>query len=388
MNELERRTQVLFGHGASLKVAEELLAYTQAPDYGPIMLPAQIPLPAELHITSWRAYADEAAEASVFPVLQKRLPQLCFPIRAGMSQSAAYEAATRRGQKPAGAEAGGLRLQHPDRVGLRLHQTLAGVIPVLLPCGRPDFVALVQAFAKRNEPETIPDSMGAALITGYRNWDRIRQLRREWDTSHEYLPAFAEVYWQQELRQHILPHKSLYQDTFMILSDGDYSGIPAASLGLPDEQWRQDSLLIRLEHECMHYLMRRLLPARPSLIMEEIVADWRGMVATWGRFDAGRFMRFMGLEDFPHYRTGGRLDVYRGVPPLSDDAFSILQSLLREAAVNLEQFYNQAIERWASAEAQTRLALALSCLTLEELAATQSHDYIEEVLRTIHQEHL
>ena len=48
---------------------------------------------------------------------------------------------------------------------------------------------------------------------------------------------------------------------------------------------------------------------------------WAGLAAAVGRFRADWFRRFLGIEDDAHYRTGARLDLYRGAPPLSDGAF-------------------------------------------------------------------
>lgn len=383
MNRLEQRARILFDGGASVMVAEELLAYTQPPDHGTVRLPSHLPLPGELSVDAWRAYADEAVDIGVFPALRKRLVQLQFPIQEGMSQTDTYQAATRGGQDVSGSDAVGVILEQPDALRLLLHQTAAGTIPVIVAQGRHDFEALVQAFAKKNEPEPIPASMGACIIIGYSNWDRIRKLRHEWEATTGYPSMFASIYWNQELRDRILPYKPLYQDSFIVLSDGDYSGVTAEDMDLPADVWRRDSLLIRLEHECTHYLMRRLLPTRPSPIVEELIADLGGMVAAWGRYDADRFLRFVGLETFPHYRAGARLDLYRGTPPLSEEAFAILIRLVRAAAVNLEQIYNRQASRWAINEEYVKLVLALSCLALEELASLRCDQYVEQALRSI-----
>lgn len=381
MSRRARRAQVLFAHGASVSVAEELLAYTRPPDLGRVSLPTQVPLPSELAVAAWRSYAAEAAEVGVFQALRQRLIQLQFPIQAGISQSAAYQAATRAGTPPASAGPG-LALKHPDALQLRLHQTLAGVVPILVPHGRHDFVALVRAFAKKNEPAPIPDSMGACIIIGYLNWDRIHTLRQAWSATVEQ-PAMAEILWQQELRARIVPHKPLYHDSLIILSDGEYSGVTASAIGLPTDVWQRDSFQIRLEHECMHYVMRRLLPARPSPIVEELIADLRGMTATWKTFPADRFLRCMGLEPDARYQEGGRLDLYRGEPALSEAALTVLIRLVRAAAFNLERLYNGQSSRWATERGQAQLALALACLTLEELAAPECQRYVEQALEHV-----
>jgi hypothetical protein len=106
----------------------------------------------------------------------------------------------------------------------------------------------------------------------------------------------------------------------------------------------------------------------------------------------------LGLESFPHYREGGRLQNYRGQPPLSDGAFKILQRLVKAAAKNLETFdrnYTQRISRgdckgerpkglasaspFAPTEQQTRMLMALTSLTIEELASSQAGDLLKQL---------
>ena len=73
-------------------------------------------------------------------------------------------------------------------------------------------------------------------------------------------------------------------------------------------------------------------------LLDELIADYRGIVASSGCYRADWFLRFLGLESFPHYREGGRLQNYRGQPTLSDGAFKILQALVKAAAENLQHF--------------------------------------------------
>ena len=101
--------------------------------------------------------------------------------------------------------------------------------------------------------------------------------------------------------------------------------------------------------------------------LDELIADYAGMVGAIGRFRADWFLRFVGLEDFPRYRPGARLDLYRGDPPLSDDAFQILQGLLVAAAVNLERFDG---EPRNPGETALRIA-ALASLRLDEIACPE-----------------
>ena len=265
------------------------------------------------------------------------------------------------------AEATGLELEQPETLQLLIHQSLAGEIPILIAGCRADFITLVQALTKRNEPEPIPDSMGATMVGGFNNWDRIRQYRQAWEAQQ--FPAVSEANWQAEF-QRLLPQKTLYQDRFIILSQGNYSGITAEKMGLKAEEWLRLSLIIRLEHECCHYFTRRVFGSMRNNMLDELIADYQGIVAAnGGRYRAYWFLQFVGLESFPDYCEGGRLQNYRGEPPLSDGAFRILQILVKQAAENLEQFNSNYALELNNPEKQAQLLTVLTSLTLEELAA-------------------
>jgi hypothetical protein len=335
----------------------------------PLISSPSFPLAAEPHVAAWETYLAEAEVFGVFEVLRSRLVQLQFPVQSGISETPAYRAATRKGtptsQLP---EATGLNLQQPDALQLRIHPSLAGKIPVLIAGCRADFVTLVQALAKRNEPHPIPDVMGAVIVAGYNNWDRIRQYRHRWEANQP--QPVSEEDWKAEFQQ-LIPQKALYQDCFILLSTGNYSAVSAAEMGMEESTWRNLSVLIRLEHECAHYFTRRLLGSMQNNLMDELIADYRGIVvANNGCYRADWFLRFLGLESFPHYREGGRLENYRGNPPLSEGAFKVLQCLVRDAALNLETFHQRHHVELAQMENQALTIMALTRLTLEELAAS------------------
>ena len=102
---------------------------------------------------------------------------------------------------------------------------------------------------------------------------------------------------------------------------------------------------IRLEHECTHYFTRRLFGSAKNHLLDELIADYRGIVAAIGQFRADWFLRFMGLENYPNYRACGRLGYYRGDPPLSEQAFGLLQTLVQRAAENVERFDRENADR-------------------------------------------
>jgi hypothetical protein len=196
--------------------------------------------------------------------------------RRGISQSEAYHAVTRKGDDPdTFPEASGLPLERAEALQLRLHSTLVGVLPAIITGCRHDFVVLVQALVKRNEPEPIPDSMGSCLVSGYNNWDRVYALRRRWETSE------SDLSWVEEFHRYVKPHKQLYQDRFLILSSDAYSHIPAEALGLSDAEWRAMSITIRLEHEATHYLVSRLYAQIRTNVLDELWADYVALSPYW-----------------------------------------------------------------------------------------------------------
>ncbi len=370
------RADVLRRCGATEAEIEELLRYNQNVFDHSQACPG-FPLEDEPFVETWAQYAEASEHDGVFSTLKEQLIQLQFPIQEGISQSDAYQTAIRRGQLNGHAgQHPELELVAPDALRLMLYPTPAGRIPVLITTERSDFVRLVQALTRRNEPQVVPPSMGACMVAGYNNWGRIRALRLAWTAKH---PGATEAAWKQAFRR-IIPQKALYQDRFILLSDGPYSAVPAASLGLTDAQWRSCSLAIRLEHECAHYFTRRVLGSMRNALFDEVLADYMGLVVAVGRFRADWFLRFMGLERFPHYREGGRLQNYRGKPPLSDRAFELLQTLVYHAAENLERFDARRTLDLSMTQQKAWLLWAISQLTLEQLAAENGATAIEQTV--------
>jgi hypothetical protein len=374
MERREFRANILKAYGANASDTEELLAYNENVfDIAGLAHPVNFPLAPELHIATWEQYFAEATVMGSFEALKKRLVQLQFPIQEKISQTETYRAATRKGIPIDGmAEATGLVLTQPEKLQLIVYQSLAGAIPVLIAGNREDFVLLVQALTMQNEPKLVPASMGACMVAGFNNWDRVRQYRQQWEANHP--DHKSEAKWADEFKQ-LIPKKELYQDRFMILSQGPYSNVSAKELGLPEADWLRLSLTIRLEHECTHYFTRRLFNSMRNNLLDELIADYRGIVAATGRYWADWFLHFMGLESFPNYREGGRLQNYRA--SLSEGSFKILQSLVISAARNIESFERQQ----TNIINHTGMLTTLCCLTLEELASDEADTYLSSHLK-------
>ena len=373
----ERRS-VLKALGATPAECAELLRYNEN-HFDPDGLEriGSLPLPDEAFVQTWERYAQQAESVGAWDVLRKALVQLRFPVQRGMSRERGYEVATRGGARVE-HETASLELGRPAAVRIEIHETPAGRLPVVVAPHRGDFELLVQALTKRNEPSPVPESIGACMVAGYTNVERLRRLREQWWARH---PFPTELGWKRELGM-LLPRKALYQDRFIIVSTTPYSAVPAARLGLTPAAWERLSLAIRVEHESVHYFTRRVFGSMKNRLLDEIIADYAGIVRAFGRFRADWALRFLGLESYPRYREGGRLENYRGDPPLSDGALRILHHLVKRAVDNLES--------WSATASDTKrpgghlgTIVALTRLTVEELAAGDALDRLRAAARAV-----
>jgi hypothetical protein len=367
--------------GVSEPELAELAGYTERRFESPAGAPVEVPLPDEPLAAPWAVWAAQARDAGAAAVLGRIFPQLSFPIRAGISQSPDYVAATLKGVAPAElAEATGLPLERPDGIELELHPSVGGRVPIVTVRHRGDFVTLVQALTRRNEPVAVPASQGASMVAGLPNWERIRALRREWEARPR--GAGDAESWPEELRR-IQQRRELYQDRLILLSDGPYSGVPAVELGLDEDRWRRLSLVIRREHECTHYFTRRAYGSMKNHLLDELMADYAGLAAAFGAFRADLLLHLLGLGAAGPGQKGRRFDIYRGDPPLSDGTFRALETVVVRAADNLE-----ACERalWPGGppggSERAAMVQALAVLGLEGVAAPGGAMRLEQACRS------
>jgi hypothetical protein len=358
--------------GATAEETRELVEYARS-EFDLSGAPAGFPLPDEPFVAAWEGYVEEARRVGVWACLRDRLVQLRFPVEPGVSESPAYRAATRRGVWPA-PESRGLELARPAELRLFLAETPVGRVPVIQTTAREDFVALVRALGHRNEMWEIPDAVGASIIGGYNNWDRVASLRRDWEASDS--TSGSPMEWAARWRE-IVREPGLYQDRFIVLGSGPYSGAAAADVGLDEAEWSRSSIAIRLEHECTHHFTRRALGSMRNRLADELIADYMGIVAATGSFRADWLVRFLGLERYPVFRSGGRLEEYRGDLALDGGGFRVLCAAVERCVRNLE-----AIDRlrppWTrspgSAADKAEMILALAAIGLEGLAGESAVD--------------
>ena len=355
-----RRADLLRELGGGSAVVDELLPLT-----GPLFSrepTVSWPPRDEAHVADWRRYAEEAASEGALPALQRRLIQLRFQVAAGISQTEEYRRATRRGELHDGRPP---LLHFDDPAGLELHllPTLGGSIPALVAGCRGDFETLVRVFSARNEPVPVPASMGACLVRGLTNWDRLRAYRRAWEGERSLTFPGA---WERELlRLQTAGEKHRYQDRFLILSRGPYSDVPAVEAGHGAEEWALASLRIREEHEGAHYLTLRAGAELRDAPADELLADWLGLLRATGSYSASLAHRFLGLQGGGDYRAGGRLENYLGAG-LTPAALRVLCRLLERVASVLESLVAPREDGDLA-----RLFLRLSAQSLEEIALSR-----------------
>ncbi|HNY11189.1 MAG TPA: hypothetical protein PKK26_06320 [Candidatus Wallbacteria bacterium] len=327
----------------------------------------KLPLLDEDFVGTWRAYLDESKKKGVFQTLKSRLPQLNFPVEKGVSTSEEYLAAIRAEKLIADISPNsGLALEEPCKIELIIHKTPAGSIPVIIVRNRNDFVSLFRALAFKNEPVGIPSSTGACAISGYNNCERYLAYRKSQLTEDPLglMPPATK--------------KSMYQDSFLLLSDGPYSGIFAEKAGFDENAWREYSLKIRLGHESAHYFTRRCLGSMRNNAHDELIADFAGIREAFGKYDSGLFLKFCGIENFPNISPTGRIQNYKGTPKLSDGAFVEMCALLHAAAANVESFDKKYGENFSRGDFTVAAILCMASLTLDEIAGKNGFKLLEK----------
>lgn len=329
----------------------------------------------EEFVKTWQGYIEDSKDLGVFETLKKHLVQLRFPIKKGMSENSHYVKAIRKGLIETDAfKTSQLVIKSPEVLELYLYQTLAGKIPIIFTPDRDDFVTLLRALSCRNEPRYIPSAMGASIIKGYNNWSRIWAYKKQWKNSNK---NNSEEQWKIEFKS-IVPKKHLYQDKFIILSDNYYSDISPEIIGISGEKWKDMSLEIRKVHEGTHYFTERLLGSARNNLLDELIADYMGIVAANGKYVSDHFILFMGLEDYPNINDNGRFQLYLDNVSISKEAIDKLASIVISASRNLEKIHFKYWSEIDEKKDDIKKMMVLTRLTLPQLA---SESFEREVIK-------
>ncbi|RZS99444.1 DUF7005 family protein [Aquimarina brevivitae] len=321
---------------------------------------------------------DIKKTTSVFKHLKSNWVKFHFPIQKNISKHPEYKDATLKGIPVESLSiATGLQLNAPEQLKLSTYQSIGGKVSIVTVPDSEDFKTVIRALCHKNEPVKIPDSMGAAMIKGIINWKRIVELKREWETTN------LTGSWGHYFKKHIVPKTDLYKDKVIVLSTKPYSNCKAEAFNLKEKEWITHSINIRLYHECFHLFTLKEYGTMANNMHDELIADYYGIRRSIGSFKKQWLLQFIGLEEYPNYRKGARLENYLGIPPLSDKAFEILQTLLKNAIDNLSAF-DQTLGTDLSDKEMIRVLKTLCSTDLIALSSNRGPKLLQSTYEKLH----
>lgn len=339
------KENILIKYGANAKSVDELIEYTK----NNFRHTGFKNLDDEMFATSWSSYQNS------FDFLREVIVEFNFPIKKGISKTAGYRSATEEGLIPDKyLESDGLDLK---TIYLDFVKTPGGKVPLLILEDRDEFEKVIQAFSYKNEPGKVPKSMGASTYANYNNWYRVKEYKKNWLSIY---PYSSELDWSKEFDE-LERRPQFYQDTFIVLSNGPYSSVDHSLVGLKSHDWQELSIEIRKYHETCHYFTKRVLSSMNNNIIDEIFCDFVGLVKSTGKYNLDWALLFLGLEGYPKYRKGGRLENYASVDSLKSK--KILIDLVYDAMRNMHDIYQEGVDPYLA-------IYAFSYFSLLELAAT------------------
>ncbi|HCB64202.1 MAG TPA: hypothetical protein DEP20_02390 [Fusobacteria bacterium] len=311
-----KRESILRNYGAKGDAVDQLLEYTRNHFHHNKFTQ----LEDEDFAKVWKNYRSD------FSFLREKIVEFNFPIEEGMSQNDDYIAAQETGRVAEKYR----RSKGIDLKSIEISSVLTpgGNMPLIILRDRSEFERVIQCFSYNNEPGKVPKSMGASTYAGYSNWDRILSYKEEWTMA----TGGNEFEWAKEFEK-LKNNKRLFKDSFIVLSNGPYSAVPSGDVGMGESEWKRVSLDIRKFHETTHYFTKRILGSMNNNIIDEIFCDYVGVAKATGKYNVDWALRFLGLENYPKYRKGGRLENYASVD--SEDAKKILKVLVFDAVNNM-----------------------------------------------------
>lgn len=180
----------------------------------------------------------------------------------------------------------------PKTIEIELFQSIGGIIPIITVKNIKDFEAIIHNVIAKGKGAPVPGNMGAVFAFGKHN-------------------------------------------RFIVLSDKCYANISAEQAGIDEAAWKEKSLTIRKHHECAHYFTKRFFGSSKNNLHDEIIADFCGIYAAFGKYDANLFLLCMGLIDNSSGATG-RLGIY--TQGLSENELEVVSKLAVIAAKKIEEW--------------------------------------------------
>ncbi len=178
---------------------------------------------------------------------------------------------------------------------------------VLVLADREDFSRCVSALCRQCRPLTLPPTIGAMTVFGVRNALKIDQWRED-------LSEAEREAWPETLKRGLAERKALLTDDVILLTEGEYSHVPAADTPYAPDEWRLISLTIRMYHELSHVYARSVFPQNKEAVRDEVIADAIGLVAATGRYDAALAARLIGVSE-DRVLEDGRIHFYLSDEP-------------------------------------------------------------------------
>lgn len=307
--------------------------------------------------TSW----GEPLKAWTF--LKTCFPQLNFPIQEEIHKDISYRSSTLRGDFTQ------IKI-FENRIGLfsnsisvDIYNSFAGQVLVLKVNSDSDFIKIIQSLLHQNKPKNIPDSMGAVFINGINNWQKIKGLKSC------FLKNNPTHQWKSYFENNVRPFSYLYKDRIIVLSNKYYSNVRPEVIGIDPEEWQELSLQIRLMHECTHLYTKQRYGIASNNLHDELIADYIGLLCAAGTYDKNWMLLFMGLEDYPNYRIGSRLQNYIEDSKIDSEVFKVLTECIYKCISNIALF-EQDLKIPISPET-LRLRIETLCETgLEDMASS------------------
>ncbi|WP_415329011.1 DUF7005 family protein [Chryseobacterium sp. MMS23-Vi53] len=320
----------------------------------------------------WRKYIenDNSTNNIPFKKLRECYPQLNFPIEEDIEKNPSYRDATLKGMFIQSDFA--LKLNNESEINVKIFKNIAYDIPVITVPDGSDFETLIQSLIYKNNPVNIPKSMGATLISGINNWKKLNDLKQKWTEKN------SSASWNEEFSNNILPNTYLYKDKIILLSTKPYSNVDAEKLNLNNDEWQKISLNIRLEHECVHLYTLKKYGSATNNLHDELVADYIGIITSAGNYQKKWMLTFMGLENFPEYRKGARLENYLSGMNLSENEFIRLTEIIKNAIENIAEFDAQVGILRSERDKKLRIEVLCETDLLQISSSTGTHLLLEK----------
>lgn len=91
-------------------------------------------------------------------------------------------------------------------------------------------------------------------------------------------------------------------------------------------------MILRREHECTHYYTKKFYGSASNNLHDELIADFFGIYAAFGYYQAKLFKHFMGIDG----THGGRLSLYTA--ELSPNVRKAVEEIARKCSKRLEEW--------------------------------------------------